>query len=101
MYLLQNMSVAISAGAAVVALYLDQRNSIFWGCVACTMLLGSVSSAGALGATLSVEREWTKALCQGNSASLAKLNAGAQPHARPSSLPTKNYRRRKWPSPDV
>ena len=83
MYLLQNMSVAISAGAAVAALYLNLRDSIFWTCVACAMLAGSVSSAGALGATLSVEREWTKALCQGNSARLAHLNAGAQPCMHP------------------
>ena len=33
-------------------------------------------SVGAMGSTLAVEREWTKALCYGNSAALASMNAG-------------------------
>ncbi|KAK9815567.1 hypothetical protein WJX72_006024 [[Myrmecia] bisecta] len=34
------------------------------------------SILGALGSTLSVEKEWTRALCQGDSAALARLNSG-------------------------
>lgn len=37
---------------------------------------GAVSSLGSLGSTLSVEREWTKALCGGEAEELARLNAG-------------------------
>ena len=39
--------------------------------------LGSASSVGCQGSALSVEREWTKALCRGSSVALARLNAGA------------------------
>ena len=36
-----------------------------------------MGQSAASAARVSVEREWTKALCQGDSASLASLNAGA------------------------
>lgn len=76
MYLLQNTAVAMAAGGAIVALSIPKSGARYWLCVAYTVSLGSASSVGALGANLSVEKEWTKALCQGDSVRLANLNAG-------------------------
>lgn len=45
-------------------------------CDLCPTACGSISSVGAMGSTLAVEREWAKALCQGDSAALASLNSG-------------------------
>lgn len=45
--------------------------------VAAVIGFGAVSSVGCQGSTLAVEREWVKALCAGDSAMLARRNAGA------------------------
>ncbi|KAK9817605.1 hypothetical protein WJX74_011025 [Apatococcus lobatus] len=79
MYLLQNVAVGLSAVAAWLALGLQQGSQsalLFWSCVILLIALGSISSLGALGATVSVEKEWTKALCQGDSKRLSQVNAG-------------------------
>ncbi|CAL8460950.1 g481 [Coccomyxa elongata] len=76
MYRLQNAAVALSAFSAFLASFLTQGSLTFWICILATIFIGSVSSVGCQGSSLSVEREWTKALCHGNSDSLASLNAG-------------------------
>ena len=76
MYRLQNAAVALSAFSAFVASLLTTGSFMYWSCVLATIFIGSVSSVGCQGSSLSVEREWTKALCHGDSASLASLNAG-------------------------
>lgn len=79
MYLLQNIAVGLSAVAACLALGLQQGSQpawMFWTCVTLLISLGSISSLGALGATVSVEKEWTKALCQGDAKRLSHVNAG-------------------------
>lgn len=76
MYVLQNTAVALSAGAALGASLAEPRSGLFWTCTALVIAIGSASSVGCQGSALSVEREWTKTLCNGNSAALAKLNAG-------------------------
>ena len=50
---------------------------MFWLGTACTIIVGSISSIGAQGSLLSVEKEWTTALCEEDSTALAQLNAGA------------------------
>lgn len=76
MYLVQNASLALSAVASLSAWSVQRGSSSFWLSIVCLMVFGSISSAGALGSTLSVEREWTKALCQTDSKQLAKTNSG-------------------------
>lgn len=77
MYLLQNGCLAVSAATALGLLWSGVRQGpLFAAGLAATMAAGSLSTLGALGSTLSVEREWTKALCSGDSAALAALNAG-------------------------
>ncbi|CAK0739466.1 hypothetical protein CVIRNUC_001168 [Coccomyxa viridis] len=76
MYRLQNAAVAVSAFGAFVASYLGLGSFLYWACVLALIFVAAVSSIGCQGSSLSVEREWTKALCQGDSASLAGLNAG-------------------------
>ena len=76
MYVLQNAAVATSTATALVSLSLLPGTLLFWVLVGCTVLMGSVSSVGAMGSTLSVEKEWTLALCGADSAALARLNAG-------------------------
>ena len=39
-----------------------------------------------MGSTLAVEREWTKALCRGDSAALAAVNSGLSHHVHPNSM---------------
>ncbi|PRW32971.1 TPR repeat-containing isoform B [Chlorella sorokiniana] len=76
MYLLQNSCVAASAAAALGLLWSSVRSGpLFWAGLVVTMAAGSASTLGALGSALSVEREWTKALCGSDSAALAHLNA--------------------------
>ena len=41
-----------------------------------SILAQALSRLGALGAAISVEKEWTQALCGADSAALARLNAG-------------------------
>lgn len=44
-----------------------------WVVIGC----GAASSVGCQGSTLAVEKEWVKAMCQGDSALLGRKNAGA------------------------
>lgn len=76
MYLIQNAALSGSAAFCLAALGVVRGSWLFWLCIALLIALGAISSAGALGATLSVEKEWTKAICGDDSAQLAKLNAG-------------------------
>lgn len=78
MYRLQNAAVALSALNAFVASFLALGGVPYWVCVLATIFVGAVSSIGCQGSSLSVEREWTKALSLGDSSSLAGLNAGMQ-----------------------
>ena len=77
MYVLQNSAVALSALSALAGLQLTHASPVFWAAATCTIGFGSVSSVGAQGSTLSVEKEWTVTLCQGDPAGLAKLNSGS------------------------
>ena len=76
MYRLQNAAVAVSAFSAFLTSFLSPGQFFYWAFILATIFIGAVSSVGCQGSSLSVEREWTKALCQGDSASLASLNAG-------------------------
>lgn len=86
MYVAQNACVAISAaaclalvlkwGSAATAVVVTAHGGIiYWIFVVVAIMAGSLSSVGALGATLSVEREWTKTLSGGDSDALAAMNA--------------------------
>lgn len=77
MLMLQNSMVAASATAALALLWGGAREGpLFYSLLAVAMAAGAVSSLGSMGSTVSVEREWTKALCGERSEELAKLNAG-------------------------
>ena len=76
MYVLQDAAVALSAISALAGLHLDQKSPAFWAAVVFTIAFGSISSMGAQGSTLSVEKEWTATLCCGDSIAMAKLNSG-------------------------
>ncbi|KAI3430443.1 hypothetical protein D9Q98_005038 [Chlorella vulgaris] len=76
MYVLQNAMLVISAVASLLLLWSDVRSGpAFWAALLVMMGAGAASTLGALGSTLSVEREWTKTLCGSDSAALAALNA--------------------------
>jgi len=97
MYIVQNTAVAVSA-ASCLTLVLKwgslayppssaetasdilppspHHGLAYWFFVVIAMLAASISSVGALGATLSVEREWTKILSGNDTDQLASLNAG-------------------------
>jgi hypothetical protein len=77
MYVMQNTAVVLSALSALVSLQSHQGAVFFCAGAACTIGVGSVSSIGAQGSTLSVEKEWTVVLCNGNSAALAKVKSGS------------------------
>jgi len=76
MYVLQNTAVALSALCALISLHSAEGSAWFWAGAICTIGIGSISSVGAQGSSLSVEKEWTVVLCKGDSAVLAKLNSG-------------------------
>lgn len=76
MYVLQNAAVALSAVSALAGIHFEQRSPAFWAAAVSTIAFGSISSVGAQGSTLSVEKEWTTALCSGDSIAMAKVNAG-------------------------
>lgn len=77
LYLLQNSGVAVSACTALALLATGVRSGpVFWVLLAATVAAGCVASVGGMGSTLSVEREWTKALCGHDSAELARVNSG-------------------------
>ena len=48
----------------------------YWILVVATILAGSLSSLGGLGSTISVEKDWVKALANGDADVLARLNSG-------------------------
>lgn len=88
MYMLQNMGVLLSA-AAMLPLLADSGGSrrggdpggspvVFWALTVGSIACGSAASVGSMGSTLAVERQWTKALCCGNTEALAAMNSGAQ-----------------------
>ena len=78
LYLLQNSGVAVSACTALGLLATGVRSGpVFWALLAATVASGCLASVGGMGSTLSVEREWTKALCGHDSAELARVNSGA------------------------
>lgn len=96
MYIVQNTAVAVSA-ASCLTLVLNwgslaypssstettsgtllpspHHGLAYWVFVVIAILAGSISSIGALGATLCVEREWTKTLSGTDSVQLASMNA--------------------------
>ena len=76
MYVLQNSAIALSALSALAGLHLTQSSPAFWAAAVLTIGSGSVSSVGAQGSTLSVEKEWAATLCHGDSLALALLNSG-------------------------
>lgn len=76
MYMLQNGAVAFSALSALVSYHSQQGSVVFWIATTITIIIGSISSIGSQGSTLSVEKEWTTALSQGDSTRLAQFNAG-------------------------
>lgn len=76
MYVIQSAAVALSALSALAGLNVVSDSPAFWAAAACTIGIGSISSVGAQGSMLSVEKEWTATLCHGDSVSLAKLNSG-------------------------
>eukprot|EP00891_Asterochloris_glomerata_P005298 jgi/Astpho2/5298/e_gw1.00075.46.1_t len=76
MYIIQNAAVAASAATALISFHAPSGTPLFWIPVSATILIGSISSVGAMGSTLSVEKEWTKTLCGTDSAALARLNSG-------------------------
>lgn len=75
MYIVQNVAVFASALMCLALLWQRPEGTIFWVLVSCAIVSGSVSSLGALGASLSVEREWTKTLSCGDSVALTQMNA--------------------------
>jgi iron-regulated transporter 1 len=97
MYIVQNTAVAVSAAscltlvlkwgssatgsssatatATAAAAVAPHHGVAYWIFVVMAMTAGAISSIGALGATLSVEREWTKTLSGNDSDALAKMNA--------------------------
>ena len=75
--MLQNVGITMSAASTISAFTLKSSLVALSVSVVLTIFVGSASSVGALGASLSVEREWTKTLHHSDPAKLAKLNAGA------------------------
>jgi len=78
LYIVQNASLAACAATCLSLLWGSQAGmhvAIYWTLVVLTIITGSISSLGAMGASLSVEREWTKALCASDSEALAQTNA--------------------------
>lgn len=94
MYILQNTAVAASAAAGLLCLlagggsaaatapgeYPTAYSPWLWGLVVTAIIFGTLSSVGAMGSSLAVEREWTKTLAQGDSSTLSTLNAGPLPY---------------------
>lgn len=78
MYSIQNIGVILSALGCIFLLSFDTsgRGALFWIAVAGTICTACASSVGATGATISVEREWTKQLYTGDHQGLARMNAG-------------------------
>lgn len=77
MYIVQNVAVFTSAVMCLALLWRPEHfgDTTYWVLVSCAIAAGSVSSLGALGASLSVEREWTKTLSCGDSVELTRMNA--------------------------
>lgn len=78
MYILQNAAICLSAVAVLLALKITAAWPVpFWFFTSLAIIAGSISSVGCIGSAVSVEREWTKTLSQGDSNVLAHLNSGA------------------------
>jgi len=73
----QSVSVAVSAGACLTLMWtaLAPPAAAYWALMCVAILAGCSASVGAQGATLSVEREWTKVLCGAEHSALAAVNA--------------------------
>ena len=78
LYMIQNLSVAISGAAALVALSIlrDTQSIGFILLIVLSILSTSSSHLASMGTTLAVEKGWTKRLCCADSAQLAWMNAG-------------------------
>jgi len=78
MYTLQSLAVAISATFVLVAiLQLSTDTTLLSTALKIgTIIFSALSSVASLGSTISVEKEWTKQLCQNDLKQLARLNAG-------------------------
>jgi iron-regulated transporter 1 len=75
-YLVQNAGVGVSAAALMMMMGGDVASgAAYWPLVVLAIAAGAASSAGAAGAGVSVEREWTRALADGDAAALAEMNA--------------------------
>ncbi len=78
MYFLQNVSVVFSACTALVMIAIPP-NAPDWMPVLLAMCFiagAGAADLGGLGSTLAVEREWVKLMAEGDSACLARMNAG-------------------------
>jgi len=87
MYMLQNAGVLLSAAAVFPLLSKTGRDGVdpgggdvvSWVLTVACILCGSAASVGSMGSTLTVERQWVKALCRGDTTALAAMNSGARP----------------------
>eukprot|EP00884_Botryococcus_braunii_P015391 jgi/Botrbrau1/2535/Bobra.0079s0023.1 len=75
-YVLQNAAIAVSASAAWLALGSRGTPALLWLFTSVAILASAVSGVGCMASLVSVEREWTKTLSQGDSEMLASLNSG-------------------------
>ena len=79
MYFVQNLGTFISSAGFLVLLFANTMKTGFMGVsvVGISIVAACISSLGAMGSTISVEREWTKALCgQGdNDGQLSQINS--------------------------
>ena len=73
LYALQHACVALSCAAAALAFHTTGGARAFLATL--VIAAGSLGGVGASGSSLSVEREWTKALCGDDADALATLNA--------------------------
>ncbi len=77
MYVLQNVAICLSAVASLLALRVTAAWPVpFWFFTSMAIIAGSLSTVGCIGSAVSVEREWTKTLSEGDSDALAHLNSG-------------------------
>jgi len=76
MYLVQNVGMLVSGLGCAGLLKGALSGFLFWALAGVSIVAACASSVGATGATISVEREWTKAIHEGGlSSDLAKTNA--------------------------
>ena len=79
MYFVQNLGTCVSSAGFLVLLSSDWMQNGFMAIfvVSICIIAACISSLGAMGSTISVEREWTKALCGYNydDGQLSEINA--------------------------